>query len=244
MREKDELVQKANYEAMGLMAFELSHTVANFFQGIVGKISYLFLVLEQSFPKAHEAVKEQQESILSLIVDLGRIAGEIGAYQGSTEETRQNELKAVDMADVLESVLFICSTKIRVWETNIEKSFEANISKVLGNANLLKLMFLNIIRNAIEGVPHRGNIRLEISNQQAIGRIKVRITDDGCGIPDEIAERIFEDGFTTKDEGTGLGLATAKLITELHNGSIEFESEVGKGTSFIVYLPKANDEEE
>ena len=235
-------VREMNCKNIVLMTSELSHSTIRITQGLIAVTGILFSTLVKDFPEAYEAVQKYDADIKELLLSLGKIVREVSIYQKSTLE---NELGIVDVTNVIESVLSILSTEISDLGISIEKIFEA-VPNALGNETLLKLVFLNVIHNALEAVSDEknGNIRLEISEAQIPKMIEVKITDNGCGVPDEIAGQIFEPNFTTKDMGTGLGLATTRLIIELHNGSIEFESEVGKNTSFVIYLPKASDEEE
>lgn len=102
----------------------------------------------------------------------------------------------------------------------------------------LSRVFNNLVKNAIQAIDHEAgqvNIHLELNGDQA----KVRVEDNGKGIPDEIGARIFEPRFSTKSSGMGLGLAIVKKIIEGAGGRIYFESEVGKGTKFFVELPRA-----
>src|SRR5262249_49899659 len=99
-------------------------------------------------------------------------------------------------------------------------------------------VFANILDNAIdamETVPEGRQINVFVENGGDLGI--VRINDNGCGIPPEKAERIFNPFFTTKDKGTGLGMAVSRKIVEAHGGSIALASEVGRGSEFRVTVP-------
>jgi signal transduction histidine kinase len=107
---------------------------------------------------------------------------------------------------------------------------------VEGDAALLRDAFLNLVQNAIQAMPIGG--RLSIScGAAADRRVRVRVEDTGVGIPPENLERIFELYFTTREKGTGMGLALVFRTVQIHDGTIDVESTVGVGTSFIVTLP-------
>lgn len=105
------------------------------------------------------------------------------------------------------------------------------------DADLLKQALLNIVVNAIEAMPQGGELRIEsgVKGDQA----EIRISDTGAGIPPEVRDNIYNLYFTTKPQGSGIGLAMTFRIVQLHDGRINFSSEPGKGTSFTVELPLA-----
>ena len=96
---------------------------------------------------------------------------------------------------------------------------------------------LNVAVNAIEAMPEGGHLRFESALQY--DEAEIRIVDSGPGIPPELREKIFRLYFTTKKEGSGIGLAMAFRIVQLHDGTIDFSSEPGKGTTFTMRLPVA-----
>ena len=98
-------------------------------------------------------------------------------------------------------------------------------------------VWINLISNAIQAMNYSGVLTISVKNKDE--KVVVTITDTGCGIPEEIKDKIFDPFFTTKraGEGTGIGLDIVQRIVEKHDAKIELESEVGKGTSFIVTLP-------
>lgn len=100
----------------------------------------------------------------------------------------------------------------------------------------LERVFLNLIKNAVQAMPNGG--KLTVKTREAKGHIEVTFTDTGVGIPEENMSKIFTPFFTTKAKGVGLGLALCKRIIEQHRGEIEVKSEVGKGTTFTIKLPK------
>jgi signal transduction histidine kinase len=103
--------------------------------------------------------------------------------------------------------------------------------------DLLKQAMLNIAVNAMQAMPDGGELRFESS---ATGDMaEIRISDSGPGIPPQLREKIFTLYFTTKKEGSGIGLAMTFRIVQLHDGTIDFTSEPGKGASFSIRLPIA-----
>ena len=144
------------------------------------------------------------------------------------------ELEHSDINKGIESTINI------VWN---ELKYKANVVKKLGDIPLIKCypqrlnqVFMNILVNAAQAIEQKGEIR--ISTEADNGYIEIRISDTGSGMPPNILSKIFDPFFTTKDvgKGTGLGLNMTYNIIQKHKGTIDVESEVGKGTTFIIRL--------
>jgi signal transduction histidine kinase len=107
--------------------------------------------------------------------------------------------------------------------------------------NQFKQVMLNLLNNAVQAMPQGGTLTISLGTQtrDERGGVWVQVRDTGVGIPVENLERIFEPFFTTKSpaEGTGLGLAVSYRIVHEHDGVIEVASQVGHGTTFVVWLP-------
>ncbi len=121
----------------------------------------------------------------------------------------------------------------------LKKSYEKGLPLVLVDADKLKQVFLNILRNSYEAVEEKGkiNISLSLLKEQSGRKIRVHIFDNGSGIPEEDRETVFEPFYTTKASGIGLGLPIARKIIEQHRGTIRVKENVAKGTSFEILIP-------
>ena len=109
------------------------------------------------------------------------------------------------------------------------------VGEIAADTNLLKQALLNIIINAQQAMPEGGELIIRTALRG--DAVEIQITDTGAGIPPEDRKRVFQIYFSTKEGGTGLGLATARRIVEQHDGSIRLYSAVGKGTNFVITLP-------
>ena len=119
---------------------------------------------------------------------------------------------------------------------NIEltKKLDADLPEVDIDPDQIQQVWVNIIMNAVQAMPKGGKLTIGAKRRGKL--LEVEISDTGCGIPQEAVDKIFDPLFTTKAKGIGLGLAVCKAIIDRHEGNIEVESKVGKGTTFIIKL--------
>ena len=106
-----------------------------------------------------------------------------------------------------------------------------------GDETQFEQVLLNLLLNAQKAMPAGGHIDVRLSHDPTEGIVRFEVEDDGPGIPEEVRKRLFQPFFTTRTDGTGLGLATCLKNVQYHGGSIEVQSEVGRGTKFVVTLP-------
>ncbi|HET7377573.1 MAG TPA: ATP-binding protein, partial [Anaerolineae bacterium] len=146
-----------------------------------------------------------------------------------------------DIRSVLERVLGLSGQKLR--HNAIEFQVTQPASQLLAQIepDQLAQVFLNLIVNAAEAMENGG--QLHIASSMTNDAIETRFTDSGPGIPAELQPHIFEPFYTTKPDGTGLGLAISYTIIERSGGSINVESRVGQGTTFVVKVPRAEEKE-
>lgn len=158
------------------------------------------------------------------------IVSELRSFARSSDSS-----ETVDINRLVESVLKITASEMR---HKVELSTQlGELPAATCNQGQLNQVFLNILVNAIQAIPEKG--RIEIRSWAEEGWINVSFRDSGSGIAPETLGRIFEPFFTTKEvgKGTGLGLAVSYAIMKQHGGSIEVESEPGKGSCFTVRIP-------
>ena len=150
------------------------------------------------------------------------------------------EMAKRDIVSVLDRALKLVERDLTSRNIVLKKKFRQGYT-VLVDKNQMMEIFLNLILNAIDAMPQGGELRVGNSthknSKSGIEFIRVEITDTGCGIPADKLSRIFDRYFTTKTEGTGLGLAVVDRIVKAHGGFVSVKSEVGKGTTFLVDLP-------
>jgi two-component system NtrC family sensor kinase len=153
----------------------------------------------------------------------------------SSARSDMTELREIDIHQELENALTLVHHEVKRRIKVVRKY--GDIPECSCFPNRLNGVFVNMLMNASQAIQGEGQITIETLRDG--DDIKVRFTDTGQGIPPENIERLFDPGFTTKapDEGTGLGLSICKQIMDEHNGKIEVESEVGRGTTFTITIP-------
>jgi signal transduction histidine kinase len=118
----------------------------------------------------------------------------------------------------------------------VESNLDGRSFMIEADQDLIHRVLMNLIINSIQAIPESGKIDVNISEEK--GGYKIEIKDTGSGISDENLSKIFNPFFTTKEQGSGLGLPIVRKIIEGHGGSIEIESTEGAGTSVILHLSR------
>jgi signal transduction histidine kinase len=179
------------------------------------------------------------QSVRQLAADIemaaARIHSLVAAVKGFTYVNQQATLQPIGIARGLADTVTVLGAKARAKSVKVTVSVAPGLPAVDGYGGELNQVWANLLDNAIDAAPG-GHVRLAADS--ADGKVLVRITDDGPGIPDEILHRIFDPFFTTKDvgEGTGLGLDISRRIVQRHKGTIDLHTGKG-GTEFLVTLP-------
>jgi two-component system NtrC family sensor kinase len=154
------------------------------------------------------------------------------------------EAKPVDVNGCLRNVLFLVHKQVAKGKIEMKLDLQVGLSPVLGEANQLEQVFLNLLMNAWHAMPAGGELRIRsFASRGENPTIGVEIADTGVGIPEANLGRIFDPFFTTRPpgKGTGLGLAITRRIVTDHGGTISVRSREGKGTTFVVELPAAKE---
>ena len=145
------------------------------------------------------------------------------------------ELNVQDVAQVVASVLELAAPELKQRSVHVESHYPQMPLAARLDADLIRQALLNVVLNGAQSMADGGRLEVEV---QPDGRnVAIHIRDEGCGIPKEIQDRIFNLYFTTKREGTGIGLAMTYRIVQLHSGSIAVESRPDRGTEFILRIP-------
>jgi signal transduction histidine kinase len=149
-------------------------------------------------------------------------------------------LRPCRLADLIESTLQLVGHRLFERKIVLERATPCPDGAVLADPDQLKQVLMNLIDNAVDAMPGGGRLRIAVEREtDRSGALMavVRVSDTGPGIPADVAARVFEPFFSTKEEGTGLGLCIAANIMARHNGRLTFESHAAAGATFAVWLP-------
>jgi len=145
-------------------------------------------------------------------------------------------LKTLDLNGLLASVGALLEAEWRARGVRFRWELDQGLPALRADEELLRQAFLNVLQNACQAIHGGGTVTIATS-RDGRERVRVEIADDGEGIPAENLEKIFKLYYTTKPEGSGIGLAIVFRIIQMHDGAIEVRSEVARGTTVVVALP-------
>ena len=204
---------------------------------------------EEAYENPHERrhflsiIKRHTDRLINIVSDL-LVLSEIESKESLSLEMKNSEFEVVDIKEVVTSSYESLRRKISEKNLKVEINVKEGISSIKGNRFLLEQMLINLIDNAVKYTPERGSIVIDAYGHDS--NIDLVVADTGIGIPKENLNRVFErfyrvDKTRSRNQGgTGLGLSIVKHIAIIHNGKINVESEVGKGSRFIITLPCAD----
>jgi signal transduction histidine kinase len=162
------------------------------------------------------------------------------------------QLKPLNVNEVLKELIPLGEPWLRARNITLHSSLNSNLPMVLGDPTHLQTLFLNLLTNALDAMPNGGTLTITTqpttppSSSRNGQWVEISISDTGVGISEELKKRIFDPFFTTKNigEGMGLGLSICEKIVKDHSGRLEVRSEVGKGSTFSVYIPIYHERED
>lgn len=220
------MIRADRLATIGELAAGAAHEIRNPLTAVKSALQYL----------AEKPRPDTEKKLLSIAIqETDRIDGILAALLSFS---RPSEIKKepCDLAGTIEESLALLSFQAR--SAGIETVTDLPPEHVFLNADKpqLKQLFLNVLLNAIQAMEGGGRLTCEVVPAGA-GKVMVKVSDTGPGIPEEQMDRIFDPFFTTKKSGTGLGLSICYTIVKSHNGEIEIRSRAGEGTTVLLTLP-------
>ena len=231
LREMQEhLIQSEKLASLGKLAAGIAHEINNPLGGI---LIYSHLLLEDTSKKS-----PHYENLKKIVKETSRCKDIV---RGLLEFARpkEPEMTLININDAVDRSLAIVEGQTIFQNITLDKTYASDLPKIVADESQLQQVFMNIIINAAEAMDGKGKLSLRTSMNTDRTHIEIKISDTGHGIKEEDKKRLFEPFFSTKEvgKGTGLGLAISYSIIQKHQGTIEVESQEGKGSAFIVKLP-------
>lgn len=222
------LVAAERLAAVGKMAASVAHEIRNPLVSIGG----FARLLEKKIPHSEE-LRKYTSIIIQQVDHLEYILDNIL----SIASPRKPKFKTFDIHQVIHQMLNIMDEILRKRKVQVSLQLQCEDSFILGDEKMIFQALLNVLKNALEAIGQKGTLTFKTACQKKY--VQITLHDSGRGIPKENLEKIYDPFFTTKTEGTGLGLAVVRQIIEEHRGKIKISSEEGKGTTVEIYLPRS-----
>ncbi|MGE0410147.1 MAG: PAS domain S-box protein [Amphiplicatus sp.] len=236
LAETERLLQHANrVGAMGEMATSIAHELNQPLTAAASLIGAVALALKKS------KGKENQDSGHLLHDAIGEIQRASAIIRQMRDFVRQRETaKSLHKVNkVVGEAAAIATIGTAGDSVKIETDFAPNVGEAMIDRIQIQQVITNLVRNAAEAMHSNGSKRIMIATEKKDGMIEIRVEDNGCGIPPEMKDQLFEPFASTKPEGLGVGLSIAKAIIDAHQGGILAADNAEGGSTFIVRLPSA-----
>jgi len=226
---ESELELSRRMAAIGRLTAGVGHEVKNPINAIVVHLE----LLKNKLGQDHAPAWRHLEVIDAEIHRLDRVVQTLVDFSRPVEL----QLREQDLRTVVSDVLALAVDELTTQNVKLESRLSATPLIVNVDADLLKQAVLNVTLNGAQAMPEGGTLRVILEEERRMAVL--RIADEGVGIPPEIREKIFDLYFTTKSGGSGIGLAMTYRILQLHHGSVDVQSKVGRGTEFFLRIPLA-----
>jgi signal transduction histidine kinase len=231
---EDQLLQAQKLSSVGALASSITHEFNNILTTV---INYAKMGVRHKDAKTRD---KSFDRILSASQRATKITTGMLAYARNTSD----RFEPVELNRLLEDVLVLVQKDLQMHRIGVDQDLQPSVWAT-ANSSQIQQILMNLIVNARQAMDEGGRLKLAIRDNKEEGWAEISVGDTGCGIPNEKLQKIFDPFFTTKQQdargqgGTGLGLSLCRRIIESHKGRIRVESEIGKGTTFTLKLPRA-----
>lgn len=227
------LAQSERESAWREMAKQVAHEIKNPLTPMKLNLQYLQHLMKNNPDDFREKFERTSIGIIEQIDSLANIANEFSNFA----KLPGTQLEPINLAEVITSSVLIFENQKSI---NIINTIAQSEIRVMGDRDQGLRVFNNILKNAIQALEDQANPEIQISLEEKESSVVVAITDNGCGIDENLKTKIFTPNFTTKTTGSGLGLAMVKNIMQGFGGSISFASEKDQGTVFYLEFQKSH----
>ncbi len=233
-RAHDQMLHTEKMASIGKMAAVVAHEINNPLSGILTYAKLLRKWMENGQDHRQEA-----QQCLELIASESRRCGDLVKNLLSFSRTAPMNPEPADLNSVVNRLVRLVQHKLEMTGIQLQLELDSKLPLVTCDSAQIEQVVLALVMNAIDAMPRGGNLWLRTKWLREAAQVEIGVRDDGSGLAPEVLPHLFEPFFTTKESGhgVGLGLAISHGIIERHNGRIQVQSELGKGTSFTITLP-------
>ena len=227
----EEVARHKRLAALGKLSAGIAHEIRNPLSSIRGLAQFVY----NSFSKTDER-KEDLNTIIQEVDRLNKLVVQVLDFA----KLKKPSLTPFSLNDLIRKIAELFKLEIKDKQVKFSLELSPDISQIQADEDQVKQILMNVIINAIQAIPKKGEIKIKTEKALLKGEsaVKLIIKDSGVGITEKDFNQIFDPFFSTKEQGSGLGLSIVYKLIEAHQGEIKVESKEGKGTKFIIFLPQ------
>ncbi len=225
----EEMARHKRLVALGKLSTGIAHEIRNPLSSIRGLAQFVF----NSFSKIDER-KEDLNTIIQEVDRLNKLVVQVLDFA----KLKKPNLTRFSLNDLIRNIAELFKLEIKDKQIKFNLELSPDISQIQADEDQVRQILMNVIINAIQAIPKKGEIKIKTEKALLNGEpaMKLIIEDSGIGIPEKDFTQIFDPFFSTKEKGSGLGLSIVYKLIEAHQGVIKVESKERKGTKFIIFL--------
>ena len=227
----EEVARHKRLVALGKLSAGIAHEIRNPLSSIRGLAQFVY----NSFSMTDER-KEDLNTIIQEVDRLNKLVVQVLDFA----KLKKLNFTRFSLNDLIRKVTELFKLEIKGKQIKFSLEPSPDISQIQADEDQVRQILMNVIINAIQAIPKKGEIKIKIEKAllKEEPAMKLIIEDSGIGIPEKDFNQIFDPFFSTKEKGSGLGLSIAYKLIEAHQGEIKVESKEGKGTKFVIFLPQ------
>jgi signal transduction histidine kinase len=235
-RSQEHLAQAEKWALVGKLAAGAAHSIRNPLTSVKMRLWSMNRSLDLNVPQREdlEAISEEIRHIDTIVTNF---------LQFSRPQKLKQEM--ISPSEVVDQALKLMHNRLQLYAVEVKLERQTRLPEIMADPEQLREAMVNLMVNACEAMVGGGSltIREEKGETKDLGRVAIlRVTDTGPGIPAAIKDQVMQPFFSTKEEGTGLGLSIANRIVKDHGGTLDLDSQEGRGTTFIITLPFPKDQ--
>ncbi len=231
---EEQLMQTQRLSSVGALASSITHEFNNILTTV---INYAKMGVRHKDAKTRDKAFDR-------ILSAGQRATKITTGMLAYARTSTDRFEPCDLNRLLQDVLVLVQKDLHMHRIGVDEDVQSGVWAIV-NSSQIQQIIMNLIVNGRQAMGEGGRLKLTVRDNPEEGWAELSIGDSGCGIPNDKLQKIFDPFYTTKTAdargqgGTGIGLSVCKKIIEAHKGRLRVESEVGKGTTFTLKLPRS-----